>query len=152
MPRRLNPRLAALAAALLALVLSGCTMWEQKANTAWSSATGAEQFERLLWQEIKAKNWVQVERHLSPTFVEVTASGTRDREQSLERLKALDLADYSLGELSVRPSGEDMVVAYTITLRAASGAEATLRMMTVWQTVKGGWIAVAHSETASALP
>ena len=138
-----------LLAAGLAVSLAACTMWEQKATSAWSNATGAEQFERLLWQEIKAKNWVEVERHLSPTFVEVTAGGTRDREQSMERLKALDVADYSLGELSVRPSGEDMVVAYTITLRAASGAETTLRMMTVWQTVKGGWTAVAHSEAVS---
>jgi hypothetical protein len=145
-------RAGILLAALLVVGLAGCTMWEQKQSAAWSSATGAEQFERLLWQEIKAKNWVQVERHLSPTFVEVTASGARDREQSLERLKALDLADYSLGELSVRPSGDDMIVAYTITLRAASGAETTLRMMTVWQTAKGGWIAAAHSETASTAP
>lgn len=149
---RLPSRAGILLALLLVFGLSGCTMWEQKQTSAWSNATGAEQFERLLWQEVKAKNWVRVERHLSPTFVEVTAGGTRDREQSLERLKALDLADYSLGELSVRPSGEDMVVAYTITLRATSGAETTLRMMTVWQAIKGGWTAVAHSETASTAP
>ncbi len=148
MPRRLNPRLAALAATLLALVLSGCTMWEQK-PTAWSSATGAEQFERLLWQEIKAKNWPEVERRLAPTFVEVTSTGSRDRAQTLERLKSLDLADYSLGDLEVRPAGGDMVVAYTITLRASSGVETTLHMMTVWQQVKGGWVAIAHSETAA---
>ena len=151
MPRRLNARLAALAATILALVLSGCTMWEQK-PAAWSSATGAEHFERLLWQEIKAKNWPEVERRLAPTFVEVTSTGSRDRAQTLERLKSLDLADYSLGDLEVRPNGNDMVVAYAITLRAASGGETTLRMMTVWQQVKGGWVSVAHSEAGATSP
>jgi len=140
-----------LLAAGLFLSLSGCTMWEQK-PTAWSSATGAEQFERLLWQEVKARNWTEVERRLGPTFVEVTASGIRDRGQALERLKALDLADYSLGELAVRPNGADMVVAYTITLRAGSGGESSLRMLTVWQQVKGGWVAIAHSETGATTP
>ena len=124
-------------------------MWEQKQPTAWSSATGAEQFERLLWQEIKAKRWPQVERRLAPTFVEVTSTGSRDRAQTLERLQALDLADYSLGDLEVRPAGGNMVVAYVITLRASSRAETTLHMMTVWQQVKGGWIAIAHSETGA---
>lgn len=152
MPRRHNARLAALGAALLALALSGCTMWEEKQSTAWSSATGAEQFERLLWQEIKAKHWPEVERRLAPSFVEVTPTGSRDRAQTLERLKALDLTDYSLGDLEVRPEGGDMVVAYTLTLRASSGAETTLRMMTVWQQVKGGWIVVAHSEASASSP
>ena len=127
-------------------------MWEQKQSTAWSSATGAEQFERLLWQEIKAKNWTEVERRLAPAFVEVTANGVRDRAQTLERLRALEVADYSLGELEVRPNGNDMVVAYSITLRATSGGETTLHMMTVWQQVKGGWIAISHSETSAAPP
>ena len=152
MLRRLNARLAALAATILVLVLSGCTMWEQKQSTAWSSATGAEQFERLLWQEIKARNWPEVERRLAPSFVEVTPAGSRDRAQTLERLKSLNLADYSLGGLEVRPAGSDMVVAYAITLRASSGDETTLHMMTVWQQVKGGWIVVAHSETSMPSP
>lgn len=151
MPDWRKTRAPALAAAVLVLTLAGCTMGEQK-PTAWSNATGAEQFERLLWQEIKAKNWNGVERRLAPAFVETTASGVRDRTQALERLKALDLADYSLGELGVRPDGNDMVVAYTITLRAASGGQTTLHMMTVWQQVKGGWIAIAHSEAGAASP
>lgn len=139
-----------LLAAGLVLGLASCTMWKEgQQPSAWSSATGAEQFERLLWQEVKAGNWNEVERRLAPTYVEVTSAGVRDRAQAVERLKSLSLADYSLGDLQVRPAGDDMVVAYTITLRASSGGETTLRVMTVWQQVKGGWIAIAHSETAA---
>ena len=142
----------ALAAGIALLSLSGCTLWEQKQSSAWSNATGAEQFERLLWQEIKARNWTEVKRRLAPAFVEATASGIRDREQTLERLKALGAADYSMGDLEVRPEGADMVVAYTITLHASPGGETTLRMMTVWQQVKGGWVAIAHSEASTTPP
>lgn len=149
-PRKAPAR--SVAALVFAVILAGCTLGEQKQSTAWSNATGAEQFERLLWQEIKAKNWKEVERRLAPAFVETTAGGVRDRGQALERLKSLDLADYSLGDLEVRPEGNDMVVAYAITLRAASGGQSTLRVMTVWQQVKGGWIAIAHSETGPASP
>lgn len=133
--------------AVLVLTLAGCTMWKEQQPSAWSNATGAEQFERLLWQEVKAKNWNEVERRLAPTYTEVTSSGVRDRAQAVERLKSLDLADYSLGDLEARPAGDAMVVAYAITLRTTAGGETTLRMMTVWQQVKGGWIAIAHSET-----
>ena len=145
-------RAGALLACLLALSLAACTVGAPKQSTAWSEATGAEQFERLLWQEVKAKNWTQVERRLSPTFVDVTAGGTRDRDQFMERLKALGVADYSLGELAVHPGGGDMIVAYTFTLHPASGGETTLRMMTVWQQVKGGWVALAHSESSASPP
>ena len=148
--RPMVPALRCFSALALVAALSGCTMWEQRQQpSAWSSATGAEQFERLLWQEVKAGNWNEVERRLAPTYVEVTSAGVRDRAQAVERLKALSLADYSLGDLQVRPAGDDMVVAYTITLRASSGGESTLRMMTVWQQIKGGWIAIAHSETTA---
>lgn len=84
--------------------------------------------------------------------METTSTGSRDRAQAMERLKSLDLASYSLGDLQVRPAGADIVVAYTILLRASSGEETTLHMMTVWQQVKGGWMAIAHSETISASP
>ena len=148
----LQARARAAVASLLALTLAACTVGAPKQSTAWSDATGAEQFERLLWQEVKAKNWTQVERRLAPTFVDVTASGTRDRDQFVERLKALEVVDYSLGELAVHPGGDNMIVAYTITLHPASGGETTLRMLTVWQQVKGGWVAVAHSETGPSSP
>jgi len=52
-----------LALACLALIC-GCTIWPQK-PAAWSNATGAEQFERLWWQDVKDKNWSEVEQRLS---------------------------------------------------------------------------------------
>lgn len=150
MPR---PRPILFLAAALALggILSGCTMWKKPATSSWSNATGAEQYERLLWQDIKAKDWTSVSQHLSSTFVDLDPSGTRDRDATMEHLKGIDIDDYSIGNMTVTPSGNDMVVTYTISLRGKQGGHplpaTSFRMMTVWQQMKKGWIAAAHSST-----
>ncbi|MFL6299850.1 MAG: nuclear transport factor 2 family protein [Terriglobales bacterium] len=131
------------------LAETGC--WDQPKVSTWSNATGAEQFERLLWQEIKAKNWNEVEARLASTFVAQTSGAWRDRAAEMEHFKALEISDYSLGEVEVRPAGGDMVVTYKMNLRGSyQGQPLDLkdaRMMTVWQQVKGGWMAVAHADS-----
>jgi hypothetical protein len=68
--------------------------------------------------------------------------------------KQLDLQDYSLGELQATPNGADMMVTYTIVMRGTYKGQPLppnpFRMMTVWQQVKGGWIAVAHADAVAA--
>src|SRR5438477_8633489 len=94
----------------------GCTIWPQTPS-AWSNATGAEQFERLWWQEVKAKNWQEVEGHLAATYVSSTPAGRFDRAAALQHLQKLDISDYSIGDFNVVPNGADMVVTYNMTLR-----------------------------------
>jgi hypothetical protein len=122
-----------------------CTIWKEKRVVEWSSATGGEQLERLLWQEIKAKNWAEVEQHLASNFVCLTANGALDRPATLELLKREAIADYVLGDFVVQPSGPDVTVTYTITIRGLENAARTLRMMTTWQQVKKGWMATVHA-------
>jgi hypothetical protein len=146
--------LCALAAALAAC--SACTMWKEKPANAWSSATGAEQFERLMWRDVKEKQWAQVESHLAPTFAALSAGGTRDRAATMDYLKSLSLADYTLGDFNVTTNGADMVVTYTArvtgTYKGQPLAPEPIRMMTVWQQVTKNWVAIAHSETPASVP
>lgn len=132
-----------------ALLLAGCG--SPKPNT-WSGATGAEQFERLFWQSVQNKDWNDVEHHLASNFVMSTGTGRFERDAALARLKQLDLKDFSLGDVDVRPAGSDMIVTYSITLHGTDEGQPLpadpVRMMTVWQQVKHGWIAVAHSSSA----
>jgi hypothetical protein len=129
---------------LVLLALStACTIWKQQ-KPAWSNVTGGENLERLLWQEIKAKNMAAVEKHMAPTFVFLSSSGPLDRAATLQRLKDLNLSDYSLGEFNVQPNAADLVVTYTAVL----GGQ-TFHMMTVWQqapSTKTGWVAIAHAD------
>jgi len=136
-------------AAFLVAVMSACTMYDKPKVTAWSNATGAEQFERLMWQEIKAGNLTEVEKRLASTFVVVSPSGVRDRATELDLLRRFVVKEYSLGELDVRPNGNDMVVTYMLTLEGTLDGQPVpsgpFRVMTVWQQVGKNWIAIAQS-------
>jgi len=133
-----------------------CTMWKEKPVNAWTSATGAEQFERLMWSDIKAQNWAAVESHLAPTFVSLSAGGTRDRAATMDYLKSLSLADYTLGDFNTTTNGADMVVTYTAqvsgTYKNQPLSFEPIHMMTVWQQLTKNWIAIAHSETRASGP
>ncbi len=143
------PLLRLLPVLVLSVALSACTMWEKPKASTWSNATGAEQFERLMWQEIKAANWAEVEKRLAPTFVVVSPGGVRDRATEMAFLRRLAIEDYALGEVEVRPNGNDMVVTYSMTLQANLDGDplpsGPWRMMTVWQQVGTTWTAIAHS-------
>lgn len=134
----------------LSICLSGCA-GEPKHPT-WKNATGAEQNERLMWQSIQGKDWINVESHLSPTFVGVIADGRMfDRAGWLEQWKGAELRAFSLGEVKVQPEGIDMKVTYIFHVQAASlGASQTegFRVMSVWQDVKSRWMLSAISITA----
>ncbi len=110
----------------------------------------------MLWREIKDKHWTELERHLAPLFVSTGPSGRFDRAGTIEHLKALDITDYSLSEVQVEPNGADMVITYTITLRGTFNGhpipETPERMLSVWQQLKGGWVAIAHADAGRLSP
>ena len=139
---------------LVCLTLPLASCWEEKQPVTWKQATGPEAYEKLFWDEVKAKNWPEVERHLGATFVAIDAEGTHDRDATMALFKQLELQDYSLGELKATPNGADMMVTYTMVMRGTYKGQplppTPFRMMTVWQQVKGGWIAVAHADAVAA--
>ena len=130
-------------------VVAGCTGGEPKHPT-WDNSTGAEQHERLLWKAIQGKDWVNVERRLSPTFVGVNAEGRMfDRAGWLELWKSVPVAEFSLGEVQVQPEGPDMKVTYILSLPASGKgpAPAGQRVVSVWQQLKTRWLLSATSIT-----
>jgi len=144
---------------LLAVVLaacSGCTMWKEKPANSWSSATGGEQFERLMWRDVKAQDWADFRAHLAPSFVSIEAGGTRDRAATVDYLKSATLSDYTLGDFATASHGADLVVTYTAQVKGTRNGQPfpaePMRMMTVWQQVTKSWVAIAHSETPAGGP
>ena len=118
----------------------------------WTNATGAEQYERLMWQSLRHEDWKNVEYHLAPTFVGVDASGQAfDRAGWVEHWKNARFVEYSLAEVSVQPQGADMVVSYILHLNGVADASkapsAGMRVVSVWQQVKKGWILTTTSMT-----
>jgi hypothetical protein len=126
---------------LLALVLiafvSGAhsqSIWKESKNPAWKSATGVEQYERLMWKAVKDKDWLAVESHMASNFVYQDASGTKDKAQRLAELKSSPIGDEAMSDLLVTPSGEHAIVTYAMGGR---------KIMSVWQQQKSGWVMVA---------
>ncbi len=150
----LRPLLAFLLILSLVLILPACTMWSQPGAASWKDATAGEQLERLFWDTVKARNWSELERHIAPGFVLQSPAGLRDRSQTLARLHQVQLSDYSLGDVSTQLQGNTLVVTYSITRRGSLDGQplpvSPVRMMSVWQQVKRGWILIAHSDTPAA--
>lgn len=138
-----------LALMIFGLLLAGCA--GESKHPSWSNSTSAEQHERLMWKAIQDKDWSNVERHLSPTFVGVNAAGqVFDRSGWVAYWKSSPLQDFSLGEISVHPEGPDMKVTYIFHLQGTSaGAEPApgLQIVSVWQQYKTGWMLTATALT-----
>lgn len=139
---------------LLALLLmSACTFAPEKKKPGWVMATSGEQYERLLWDAVKAKDWKAIESHMADTVVTQTPDAVRNKQQTMEHIRQLDLSDYSLGDLQTETAGADLIVTYTFTGKGTIGGHplppAPMHMMTVWQQVKGGMVMVAHTTMPS---
>jgi len=91
-----------------------------------------------------------VERHLSSTFVGVNVRGAAyDRAGWLAYWKNGPLEEFKLGEQNVQPEGPDMKVTYVMQVGGTSHASGSreIRVVSVWQQVKRGWVLTATSLT-----
>jgi hypothetical protein len=133
------------------LMLPACTVWrEHPGSSKWTDATGGEGLERSFWKEVKAKRWNELEHHLASNYVAISPQGGRlDKAAALAQIQQLQLDDYTLGDLQGEMNSDTFVVTYTVAMRGAFGGQPLpaepLRMMTVWQKEKAGWMAIAHS-------
>ena len=129
-------------------------MWKEKPVKAWDSATGGEHLERLFWDEVKGKDWNELEKHIAPTCVFVGPPGTLDRAAGLKHLQQFEISDITLGEVVVQPNGGDtIVVTYTAHISGklnGAAAPPTTHMMSVWQKVRKDWMLIAHSVSLAA--
>jgi hypothetical protein len=129
-------------------VLTSCSVWPERKPRKWSDVTGGESLERAFWNDLKAKNWNDLEMHIAATYVLVTPEGTLERAQALEHWKQLDIREYSLGDFNVQLNGNAYVVSYAVTVRGTIAGKplptTPIRAMTVWQQYARLWLALAH--------
>jgi Domain of unknown function (DUF4440) len=144
-------RFAILALLSAVLLMPACTVWrEHPGSNKWTDATGGEGLERSFWKEVKDKKWNELEHHLASNYVAVSAQGGRlDKAAALAQIQKLQLDDFTLGDVQTELNSDTFVVTYTLAMRGAFDGQPLLteqlRMMTVWQKQKAGWMAIAHS-------
>jgi len=147
--RPLPQALASLLIAAIAFLQTGCTAAAAPKVSNWKNSTGAEAYQRLFWQAVKEKDWLQVESHMASNFTYLSGSGSKDKQQTVDYLHGLELKDFSLGEVNVNASGSDAIVTYTIILAGAPNSASQphpSRHMAIWQQQKSGWVMLALAE------
>jgi hypothetical protein len=133
---------------LLAAVmsLSGCTIYGVKNPPTLKSSTSAEQYERILWTSVKEKKWLAVPGMLGANVMYSAGGKVLTKDQVQPYLQGLNLSDFNISQMVVKPNGPDMSLSYTLQISSAGASPQTYTALSVWQQVGSGWILIAHSE------
>ena len=129
-----------------AMTLSGCTIYGVKNPPTLKSTTSAEQYERILWSAVKAKNWQQIPGMLAANVIYSAGGKVLNKDQVVPYLQGLNLTDFNMTAMVVKPNGPDMTLNYTLQLSTGGGPPQTLSAISVWQQVAQGWILTVHTE------
>ena len=136
-----------LLAASLVVGLTGCTIYGEKKPPTVKSTTSAEQYERIFWSTVKAKNWQQLPGLLAANVMYNVGGKVLSKDQVIPYLQGLNLADFTITGMVVKPNGPDMTLNYTLQLSSAGGSLQTYTAISVWQQVaQGNWILTVHTE------
>jgi hypothetical protein len=138
-----------LAAALAAAGLSGCTIYGAKNPPTLKSTTSAEQYERLYWDAVKAKNWPQIPGFLGANVVYSVGGKALSKDQVVPYLQGANVADFTITGMAVKPNGPDMTLTYTLQLSSGGASVQTFNAVSVWQQVAQGLILIVHTEQPS---
>jgi hypothetical protein len=114
----------------------------------FADASQGEDLERKMWQDLKDKKWSEVEKRLAPYFQAVQVDGARDREQYLNRVKALDMGDFTFNNFKVTEGPGVMVVTYDVTVPETIEGKRIISnavRLSVWHNNNGNWQWIAHS-------
>lgn len=134
---------------ILITLFSACTMYS-KPKKGFAGATGGEQLEKQLWDDIKAKDWKDLDPRIAPMFTYTSADATRDRAAALDSWKKWDLQSVSVTDVQVQSAGSDFIVTAQVTLSGTLNGQPaptqSVRTMTVWQQVSKGFVVIAHSD------
>jgi hypothetical protein len=126
---------------VVSMALTGCTLYGPKNPPTLKTTTSAEQYQRMFWQAVKAKNSVQLPGMLAANVMYSAGGKVMGKDDTLAYLRDLNLADFTITDMVVKPNGPDMTLSFTLT--RPSG---TVHAIAVWQQVSSGWILTAYCE------
>lgn len=135
-----------------AMSLSGCTVYGVKSPPTLKSTTSAEQYERSLWSAVKAKNWQQLPGLFAANVMYFAGGKVLSKSEVLPYLQGINLTDFTITGMVVKPNGPDMTLTYTLQLSTPGSPVQNLTAISVWQQVSAGWILIAHTEQTTTAP
>ena len=116
---------------------------------AWSAGSSGEKLVRDLWATMKAQNWAELEKIMSPAFQSVHSDGARDRAGELKLIRGLKLGDYTLSDFRTTRQGPVLVVTYKVAVSETIDGKRLKHQpaprMTIFIKTKQGWQWLAHA-------
>lgn len=108
-----------------------------------------ERLERELWNDMKSQNMQAIESKIAKGFLSVHDDGTRDRDEEIRLLRALNLGDYTLKDFKVTREGPTIMVTYMIcveeTIEGKRLSKAPSPRSSVWLMTENGWQWITHA-------
>lgn len=135
-----------LAAVLVTVTSTGCTVWGEKKHPSLGTTTSAEQHERILWTKIRDGAWQDIPPMFAQNVVYAVRGRLLSRDEIIPFLRSEQIHDFVLGDVTVKPNGPDMTVSYTVQVSGSDGKTQSLIATSVWQQARSGWILIAHSQ------
>lgn len=114
----------------------------------FGAASQGEAFERQMWQDIKERNWSDLSNRIAPYFQAVQFDGARNKDQYMNRVKALDIGDFTLHNFKVTEGSGVIVVTYNISVSETiegNRLTSSAMRMSVWQKKRDNWQWIAHA-------
>src|ERR1700719_663392 len=106
--------MTSLLAACLIVSLTGCTIYGEKKPPTLKSTTSAEQYERIFWSTVKAKNWQQIPGMLAANVMYSAGGKILSKYQVTPYLQSTNITDFTITGMTVKPNGPDMTLNYTL--------------------------------------
>ena len=141
-------RLKTTVAVILLMLAAPACIHMSRAN-AFQKATNPGEYEQQMWENVKAGHGIDLRARMAETFHCTLPNGAMNREEWLGFLASMKLTGFKIENLKSAPNGADMVLTYDLTLEGTARGQALppgkLHVLTVWQSVKRGWIEVAQA-------
>jgi hypothetical protein len=117
------------------ILLSGCTVGAPGTPTL-TTTTSAEQTQRIFWQDVKEKKWLQIQGLLVANVTWRNGKETLTRDQIAPYLQQLQLKDFLITNLVVKANEGDVTVLYDLQLTTAGSTQpVNFHAVAVWQQV-----------------
>ncbi len=115
----------------------------------FGEAVQGDALERQMWENMKHRNYKDVEANIAAGFQSAHTDGTRTREEEIELIKGLYLGAYTISDMMVTEGKDSFIVTYKIsvseTIDEKRLPDVPTPRMSVWQKINEKWQWVAHA-------
>lgn len=96
-----------------------------------------------LWADMKANNWMEIQKQIAPGFQSIHQDGTRDNNAEIELIKGLNLSEYTIDNIKVTMEGRVIIVTYQVnveeTIAGKRIQKSSLMQLSAWLNSEDSW-------------